>query len=164
MDPTWYEHGGKSTINSYKDFESEDKLTHLNFFEAMHDYHVDENNNLYIHAGFSSMYGPAHEKYSSNFSWDRTLWETAVSMDKHLKKNSELYPKRLLLFKEIFIGHTPTLNYKITAPMNMANVWNVDTGAAFTGCLSILDLESKTIWQSDEIRAFYPGEKGRNRD
>ncbi|MFM2393678.1 MAG: Phosphoprotein phosphatase [Bacteroidota bacterium] len=164
IDPTWYKHGGESTINSYEKYSTKDKLVHLNFFEVMRDYYVDDENRLFIHAGFSSMHGPSQERYSTNFSWDRTLWETAVSMDKHLKKNSELYPKRLLLFKEIFIGHTLTLNYKITVPMNKANVWNVDTGAAFTGCLSILDIESKSFWQSDEVRNFYPGERGRNRD
>jgi serine/threonine protein phosphatase 1 len=156
----WLSSGGKSTIESYSNFF--DKIIHLNFFERMKDYHIDDSNNLFIHAGFSSMHGPSRELYSSNFSWDRTLWETAVAMDKHLKKNSELFPKRLLLFNEIYIGHTPTLNYKIEIPMNKANVWNIDTGAAFTGKLSILDIHSKEFWQSDPLTQLYPTEKGRN--
>jgi serine/threonine protein phosphatase 1 len=83
-------------------------------------------------------------------------------MDKHLKKHSELFPKRLLLFNEIYIGHTPTLNYKITTPMHKANVWNIDTGAAFTGKLSILNIETKEFWQSDPVMNLYPNENGRN--
>lgn len=84
-------------------------------------------------------------------------------MDKHLKRHSELYPKRLKLFQEIYIGHTPTLNYNIEDPMNKANVWNVDTGAAFTGKLSCLDIETKEFWQSDKLQTLYPSEKGRNK-
>ena len=157
----WLFSGGQSTIESYKNLKF-DKLSHLNFFQRMKDYYIDENNKLFIHAGFSSMNGPSKEHYSTNFSWDRTLWETAVAMDKHLKKNSELFPKRLLLFNEIYIGHTPTLNYKIDTTMNKANVWNIDTGAAFTGKLSILDIDTKEFWQSDALTELYPNEKGRN--
>lgn len=158
----WIFHGGKSTIESYQNYSLEQINNHLNFFRKMKDYYIDSENNLFIHAGFSSMHGPSKEHYSSNFSWDRTLWETAVAMDKQLKKNSEFFPKRLLLFKEIYIGHTPTLIYKIETPMNKANIWNVDTGAAFTGKLSILDIHSKEYWQSDNLPSLYPNEKGRN--
>ncbi|CAM4001933.1 Phosphoprotein phosphatase [Flavobacterium branchiophilum] len=158
----WLFHGGKSTIESYQNYSLEQINNHLNFFRKMKDYYIDSENNLFIHAGFSSMHGPSKEHYSSNFSWDRTLWETAVAMDKQLKKNSEFFPKRLLLFKEIYIGHTPTLIYKIETPMNKANIWNVDTGAAFTGKLSILDIHSKEYWQSDNLPSLYPNEKGRN--
>lgn len=162
-DQTWLFHGGEATVVSYQGFTDEKKLNHLHFFEKMQDYYIDEANNLFIHAGFSSMHGPSKEHYSSNFSWDRTLWETAVSMDKHLKKNSELFPKRLLLFNEIYIGHTPTLYYNMSIPMNKANVWNIDTGAAFTGKLSLLDVDTKKFWQSDNVKDLYPNEKGRNR-
>lgn len=157
----WLFNGGKSTVESY-DNPNINKLEHLNFFEKMKNYHVDDSNRLFIHAGFSSMHGPSNEVYSTNYSWDRTLWETAVAMDKHLKKNSELYPKRLLLFNEIYIGHTPTINYKIQTPMHKANVWNIDTGAAFTGKLSCLDIATKEFWQSDALQALYPNERGRN--
>lgn len=108
------------------------------------------------------MHGPEKEVYASNYRWDRTLWETAVAMDKKLSKNSELYPKRLLLYKEIFIGHTPTLHLGIDKPVNKANVWNLDTGAAFTGALSIINVETKEFWQSDLLPNVYPNEKGRN--
>lgn len=160
---TWLQHGGKSTIESYEGFSNAEKQHHLQFFEEMRDYYVDEDNNLFIHAGFSSMHGPEREQYSSNYSWDRTLWEMALTMDKRIKKHSVLYPKRLLLFNEIYIGHTPTLNYNIDAPMQGCNVWNIDTGAAFTGRLTCLDADTKKFWQSDGLQELYPGEKGRNK-
>jgi serine/threonine protein phosphatase 1 len=163
INETWSFHGGQSTMLSYTKYNSEQKLQHLQFFERMKDYYVDETNNLFIHAGFSSMHGPSKEHYNTNYSWDRTLWEMAVAMDRHLEKYSELYPKRLLLFNEIYIGHTPTLIYNIEIPMKKANVWNIDTGAAFTGKLSILDIETKEFWQSEKLIDLYPNEKGRNK-
>ncbi len=158
----WLFNGGKSTVESYKDYLPEDLDLHLEFFQRMKNYHIDDQNRLFIHAGYASMHGPEREVYSSNYRWDRTLWETAVAMDKKLQKNSELYPKRLLLYNEIFIGHTPTIEIGIATPANKANIWNMDTGAAYTGSLSIMDIDSKEFWQSDPLPFLYPKEKGRN--
>lgn len=159
----WNIHGGASTMESYSKYSQAKKLIHLNFFEKQKDYHIDKENNLFIHAGFSSMHGPAQEHYSTNYSWDRTLWELAVAMDSRIEKDSRQYPKRLKLFKEIYIGHTPTLNYNEVKPMNRINVWNMDTGAAFTGPLSAMDINTKEIWQSDSLQSLYPNQKGRNK-
>jgi serine/threonine protein phosphatase 1 len=43
-----------------------------------------------------------------------------------------------------------------------ANIWNVDTGAAFKGALTIMDIDSKQVWQSDVLPSLYPKEDGRN--
>jgi len=160
----WLFNGGKSTVESYKNYSLEELEGHLEFFQRMKNFHIDEKNRLFIHAGYSSMHGPEKEVYSSNYHWDRTLWETAVSMDTKLEKSSELYPKRLLLYHEIFIGHTPTLYIGSKEPVNKANVWNLDTGAAFTGALTLLDIDTKEFWQSDPLPSLYPDEKGRNND
>ncbi len=160
----WLFNGGQSTVDSYSDYSLEELEAHLEFFQRMKNYYVDEQNRLFIHAGYSSMHGPENEMYSSNYRWDRTLWETAVAMDRKLSKNSELYPKRLLLYNEIFIGHTPTLHLGIKEPINKANVWNLDTGAAFSGSLTIMDVDTKEFWQSDPLPSLYPNEKGRNSD
>jgi serine/threonine protein phosphatase 1 len=159
----WFMHGGESTIKSYQNMDLSRKQKHLDFFINMKDYFVDQNNNLFIHAGFSSMHGPEKEHYRTNFSWDRTLWEMALTMDKRIKKDSLLYPKRLLLFNEIYIGHTPTLHYNVEIPMQGCNVWNIDTGSGFYGKLSCIDVELKKFWQSDVVQTFYPNEKGRNK-
>jgi serine/threonine protein phosphatase 1 len=163
-DRKWLLHGGQATVDSYAHIDNDKKLQHLNFLEQMPFYIIDDNNRLFIHAGFTSMHGPQNEFYNSNFSWDRTLWEMALTMDKRIKKDSVLFPKRLKLFKEIYIGHTPTLSYNIDIPMQGCNVWNLDTGAAFTGRLSMMDIDTKTFWQSKPVIKLYPGEKGRNKD
>ena len=159
---SWLIHGGQETVNSYQGFSKDDKLKHLNFFERMPLYHIDDKKRLFIHAGFTSMKGPELELHQSNYSWDRTLWEMSLVMDKRVKKHSKLYPKRLKLFNEIYIGHTPTLYYNFKYPMNAINVWNIDTGAAFTGKLSLMDVDTKAFWQSDPLPELYPNEKGRN--
>ncbi|MDQ8749289.1 metallophosphatase [Elizabethkingia miricola] len=158
----WLLNGGVATMESYADYSDEKIDKHLKFFGKMHNYYIDEQNRLFIHAGYSSMHGPEKEMHSSNYRWDRTLWETAVALDTRIEKDSLQYPKRLLLFSEIFIGHTPTLHLGVTYPLNKANIWNVDTGAAFTGAVSIMDIDTKEFWQSELLPDLYPDERGRN--
>lgn len=160
---TWLLHGGQLTVDSYKLVSEETKVKHLNFFETMPFYHVSEENNLFIHAGFTSMHGPHKEFHTSNYNWDRTLWEMAMVMDSSIKKDSVLFPKRLAIFNEIYIGHTPTTHFGSDKPMQGCNVWNIDTGAAFNGKLSCIDLDTKEVFQSDEVQSLYPTEKGRNK-
>lgn len=162
-DKTWLFNGGESTISSYAKISAARKDIHLAFFNHLYNYYIDDQNRLFIHAGFSSMHGPAYEHYQSNYSWDRTLWEMALTMDNRIERDSVLFPKRLLLFKEIYIGHTPTLRYGVDVPMQACNVWNIDTGAAFTGKLSALNIDTREVFQSDPVPSLYPGEKGRNK-
>ncbi|MBN8688729.1 MAG: serine/threonine protein phosphatase [Chitinophagales bacterium] len=162
-DSRWLPHGGMETIRSYDGYSKEVKHRHLLFIERMNYFETDEKNRLFIHAGFTSMHGPSAEFHSSNFSWDRTLWEMALTLDKSIPLDSPYYPKRLRLFREIYIGHTPTFYYDRDTPMNGANVWNLDTGAAFKGKLSIMDIDTKEYWQSDRVTDLYPGEQGRNK-
>ena len=139
----WFRHGGKETIESYHGFSKEEKLAHLDFFELMPLYYLDDENRLFLHAGFTSMHGVKRETHRETFYFDRTLWEMALTMDSRIKKDSELYPNRLKHYKEIYIGHTPTINFGRVEPMNAINVWNIDTGAAFIGRLSAIDIDKK---------------------
>lgn len=161
-DAVWLNHGGEGTVKSYSGFSNEEKETHLNFFEQMKLYHLDAKNRLFIHAGFTSMHGVEKEASEKTFYFDRTLWEMALTMDKRIEKNSELYPKRLMHYNEIYIGHTPTINFNSYEPMNAVNVWDVDTGAAFYGKLSAIDIDSKQVYQTEKLMELYPNEKGRN--
>ena len=162
-DRDWLFHGGRVTVESYAGTGPEKRLRHLLFFERMYPYYEDEHRRLFIHAGFASLRGPANEHFPSNYFWDRTLWEMALVADSRISTKSVFYPKRLLLYDEIFIGHTPTTNYDIDTPMHKCNVWNVDTGAAFLGRITVMDVDSKRYWQSDVVQELYPDEKGRNK-
>ncbi|MGC6429948.1 MAG: metallophosphoesterase family protein [Jejuia sp.] len=163
VNQTWYMHGGKETMESYEGFTDKDKSKHLSFFENLIMYHIDDNNRLFLHAGFTSMHGVKKEVFLTTLYFDRTLWEMALTMDKRIQKNSELYPKRLKHYNEIYIGHTPTINYGKYEPMNAINVWNIDTGAAFFGKLSAVNIDTKEVFQSDVVKDLYPDEKGRNK-
>lgn len=160
--PMWLAHGGHSSKESYASLSEEEIAIHIQFFEALQNYHIDEKNRLFLHAGFTSEMGPQHEYYPNVVYWDRTLWEMVCTMDKNITPDSPQYPNRLKLFNEIYIGHTPVTRIGYTNPVNFANVWNVDTGAAFKGPLSIMDVDTKKIWQSDPVWTLYPDEKGRN--
>ncbi|SDW16852.1 metallophosphoesterase family protein [Flavobacterium degerlachei] len=160
--PLWYKHGGEATVMAYEEVDSRRKKLHIDFLESLQDYHLDEKNRLFVHAGFTNMNGVAYEFYPKLFYWDRTLWETALALDRSIKPNDLLYPKRLTLYDEIYIGHTPVTRIGKTVPVQMACVWNVDTGAAFKGPLTIMDINTKEFWQSEPLNALYFDEKGRN--
>lgn len=163
VDPVWFMHGGKETLESYASFSADEKKQHLIFFENMPMYFLDDDNRLFLHAGFTSMHGVEKETYTHKFCTDRTLWEMALAMDNKIEKAHSSYPKRLMHYNEIYIGHTPTTNYGKTVPMNAINIWNVDTGAAFKGRITAMDIDTKAFFQSDELPTLYPNEKGRNK-
>ena len=108
------------------------------------------------------MNGVSQEFFPKLMYWDRTLWEVALCLDETMDKNSPLYPKRLKIYSEIFIGHTPVSKTEKVAPLCKNSVWNLDTGAAFLGVLTIMDCASKTYWQSELVSELYPNEIGRN--
>jgi serine/threonine protein phosphatase 1 len=160
--PKWLQHGGKSTIESYKKVSKTHKKIHADFIEHLPHYHTDDSNRLFVHAGFANLHGPDYEYYENTVYWDRTLWEMALATDPNLTKNDPKYPVRLKLFKEIYIGHTPTNRFGKHIPMQAQNVYNIDTAAAYKGPLTIFDVDSKEYWQSTPVHELYPGENGRN--
>lgn len=160
--PTWLLHGGRATLTSYAQVNEIETATHQAFLARLKPYYIDADNRLFVHAGFTNMKGVTAEFFQEYLSWDRTLWEMALALDPNLPVESDYYPKRLKCYSEIFIGHTPVTNYGFTTPQHRANVWNIDTGAAFTGKITVMDLETKHFWQSDCVADLYPNEKGRN--
>lgn len=162
LNDQWLQHGGQSSIDAYRQFSEEEKQAHIKFFEQMVNYYIDKENRLFVHAGFTNQRGPENEYTPTPFYWDRTLWEMAMCLDPNLKPGDKNYPKRLELFNKIFIGHTPVTRIGEEKPVNFANVYNVDTGAAFMGKLSMMDVNSLEVVQSDPVHELYPEESGRN--
>lgn len=161
--PVWLQHGGAATLASYEKVNDETIDKHMAFYQNLENYHLDTENRLFLHAGFTNLKGVAYEYFPKIFYWDRTLWEMATSMDKELVKEDARYPKRLKHYKEIYIGHTPISKTEAdVVPQNAGNVWNIDTGAAFKGPLSVMDINTKEVWQSDPVYKLYPNDKGRN--
>jgi serine/threonine protein phosphatase 1 len=162
VEEMWFKHGGEATVLAYSKVSEATKKTHIAFLKSLQNYFLDEQNRLFIHAGFTNTNGVAYEYFPKVFYWDRTLWEMALALNTNLQKTSLFYPKRLTLYKEIYIGHTPVTRIDQTIPIQKACVWNVDTGAAFKGPLTIMDVDTKEFWQSEPLDKLYFNEKGRN--
>lgn len=160
----WLQHGGQVTYDSFnKWFETnpEMKSKVYKFLDSTLKFYQDEQNRVFLHAGFTSNKGIGNEKYVEAYWWDRDLWENAFNHDIHdLEEENE----KLKFHKEIYIGHNPTIRYGQDSPINVLNVWNMDTGAAFDGRVSCMDIDKKEIFSSDLVRTLYPNEKGRNQD
>ncbi|NHM02302.1 metallophosphoesterase family protein [Flavobacterium difficile] len=158
----WFKHGGKATVDAYLKVSEEVKQTHIQFLKSLQNYYLDAENRLFLHAGFTNLHGVDFEYFPKLLYWDRTLWEVALCLDEKMDTNSELYPKRLKIYSEIYIGHTPISKTEKVAPLLKNSVWNLDTGAAFNGALTIMDISTKEYWQSDVVRDLYPNEAGRS--
>lgn len=158
----WLMHGGQSSVNAYNKLDKTTQQSHIQFLENLVNYYIDNENRLFVHAGFTNLGGPELEFYPNTVYWDRSLWEMVVAMEPHMDINDVRYPNRLKIFKEIYLGHTPTTRLGAFVPLEFYHVWNIDTGAAFKGCLSIMNTTTKEYWQSTPLHQLYPKESGRN--
>jgi len=135
--------------------------THIEFFNKMHLKYIDDKNRLFVHGGFNR-----HENISGQSEqvliWDRDLWMAAMSCESVKRGNTNVKFNMKDNFKEVFIGHTTTMIWKKDTPMQAMNIHNLDTGAGFKGKLTIMDINTKEYFQSDEASGLYPGYKGRN--
>ena len=160
--PNWLKHGGRSALRAYQPVSGALRDRHADFIEhELVDFHQDEQQRLFVHAGFTHIRGFQQEYFKPMLYWDRSLWETALSIDPALKREDARYPSRLKLYPEVFIGHTPTIHVGSKKPLQAACVWNLDTGAGFTGPITLMDVDSKQYWQSDDVHTLYPGEEPR---
>lgn len=143
----WLDQGGRATCNSYVDGVPE---SHLNFFRNSRPYFVD-NNRLFVHAGILPGQ-KAEDCTDSILYWDRSLVRLAMDLEK------KQTPRQLTVYDEVFVGHTPIGTHK---PTKFCEVWMVDTGAAWSGELSIMDVDTKEWFTSDVVGGLYPGIRGR---
>jgi len=155
-DPVWLGNDGRSTLKSYENYSQSDKEKHLDFLRNLRNFYVDEGQNLFVHAGFTSQRGPDNELHGEYLFNDRTLLETAMIFRGSGHFQTDHFPMRLSLFNEIFIGHTPTLKFGYSEPIHAANVWAVDTGIKKNGKLSAIQVKTKQFWQSDLGSDLYP--------
>lgn len=125
-------------------------------------YIIDEDNNLFIHGGFNRHLMLAQQP-KHVFWWDRDLWNSALSWKSMTKGMLEEKPKFKMVedFKEVFIGHTSTQFWDEDTPMNAANIWNIDTGGGWWGKVTLMNVDTKEFYQSDNGKELYPNFKGR---
>jgi serine/threonine protein phosphatase 1 len=143
----WLDQGGRATCESYKDGIPP---SHLRLFKDARDYYID-NNRLFVHAGILAGH-TAEECSTQILFWDRSLVRTAVN----LEKRNEAH--QLTPYTEVYVGHTPI---SFPHPKKYCEVWMVDTGAAWSGVLSIMNIDTKEYFTSDIVKELYKGIKGR---
>lgn len=152
----WLTQGGSDTIVSYREGVP---LTHFELLRQAKYYHL-EGNKIFVHGGFDHK-RPLEEQDPEDFLWDRSLIDFALT-------NCEA-GTRLGGYDEIYVGHTPTISLHVSAsgrsalksnvlegqttrPLQVCNVWMMDTGAGWSGGkLSMMDIDTKDVWQSDAI-------------
>lgn len=132
--------------------------SHIELFNRQKLYHIDHKNRMFVHGGFDRTQYIDYLEHADpvDFYWNRSLWNEAKSCrdDEKLKTANEFY--------EIFIGHTATEREdKTCKPMYFNGVWNLDQGAGWSGKLTIMNVDTKEYWQSDNVQELYKDEKGR---
>jgi serine/threonine protein phosphatase 1 len=147
----WLRQGGNQTINSYG---GEIPHEHVEFLKnARLFYKV--NNKVFTHGGFL-LYEELEYQVKETFIWDRSLLQTALSL---YYSESE---RNITGYDEVYLGHTPTINYGIKKPKKICEIYMMDTGAGWPGgVLSIMDIDTKEYFTSEQVDRLYPGIKGR---
>lgn len=154
VDWHWYTIGGRQTLASLGievevvgetiNIRSALDPKILKFLNALQYYHIDQNDNVYIHAGWVDprLRLKESESYRTqnirDFMWDRPFW-------------SEASGRHANAHHAVFIGHTWGLEH----PLKRKNIWNLDSGAGFEGKLTIMNVATEEYWQSDLSQELY---------
>lgn len=145
----WYTQGGQATMQSYPDGIP---TAHITLFEKAVPYYLHDKK-LFVHAGIDPL-RPLTDQTTDIFFWDRSLARMALEF--HAKN----IQGKLTTFKEVYLGHTPI---PFTQPLHWGDVILMDTGAGWSGVLSMMNVDTKEVFTSDVVPSLYPGVVGRVR-
>ena len=145
----WTRQGGAATISSYTSEHNSVYIpeSHLDLMVNAPYYYIDNKNRVFVHGGFD-WHKPVEEETIDNLMWDRDLY--FFMKRQHSSKSYKKYS----LYDEIYIGHTQTNSLK---PDMYCNLINMDTGAGWNGCVSIMNVDTKEYWSSDVATRLYDG-------
>jgi serine/threonine protein phosphatase 1 len=136
--------------------------SHKKFFIDRPFYYVDEQNRLFVHGGINRHYEIDNDLFNDGETvliWDRDFWQSALgyeAMSKGKGFDKERYPFKIKDgFKEVYLGHSSTLMWDTDYPMRAGNVYNLDTGAGFKGRLSVMNVDTKQVYQSKKGEEYY---------
>jgi len=146
----WTEQGGQATIDAY--VRRGDLIAkHRDEFWSKGVYrYLDSRNRLFVHGGVDPSISLEKNK-PRYLMWDRALAMRAVN-----KKTVQPWRK----WDEIYIGHTSVHSIS-PQPINHEHVWLMDTGGGWEGVLSMMNVDTKELYQSDLVADLYPNVKGR---
>jgi len=143
----WTSQGGNQTIASYGGGPM--PKAHIDFLKNGQLW-IEIKDKIFVHGGFNPDISLSNHN-AQTLVWDRTLFDAAWKMQ---SIGNEC---KLGSYKDIFVGHTTTELYNTLKPIHACNVWNIDTGAGWSGRLTIMDVATKEYWQSDLTQDLYGG-------
>lgn len=129
LDHTWYFQGGKWTLQSYCEGVPD---SHFELLKNAKLYHKVDNT-IFVHGGFDT-FCDFEMNNKIHFIWDRSLLMNGY-------ENS---------FDKVFVGHATVSEVKF-----MGNIIGIDTGAGHGMKLTIMDIETHEIYQSDLTKDLY---------
>jgi len=144
----WTSQGGDRTMASYNGGPM--PQAHIDFLKNGQLW-IERDGQIFVHGGFNPDISLSSHGTQA-LVWDRELLDIAWKKHMHGQKC------KLGRYKDIFIGHTTTELYNTLEPIHTCNIWNIDTGAGWSGKLTIIDVDSKKYWQSDLTPDIYGGE------
>jgi serine/threonine protein phosphatase 1 len=149
IEDVWFSQGGEATVRSYTDGVPP---THIQFFQRALPYFLRDNK-IFVHAGFDPLKDIARQGLDV-FLWDRNLARAALDL------YYQQIDAKLTLYDEVYLGHTPI---PYPHPLRACEVWLMDTGAGWSGVLSMMNIETKEVFTSDPVPSLYPGVMGRTK-
>jgi len=143
----WTSQGGDRTIASYAGGPM--PKAHIDFLKKGQLW-IELKDQVFVHGGFNPDISLSSHSAQA-LVWDRTL------LDMALKMQSTGRGCKFSRYEDIFVGHTTTELYHSLEPIKACNVWDIDTGAGWSGKLTIMDVDTKEYWQSDLTPDLYGG-------
>jgi len=143
--PIWTNQGGDKTIVSYGGGPM--PSAHIDFFKSGKPWYK-QGKQVFVHGGFDPDI-PLPKNNLQFLVWDRTLLDMACR--RQFAADGYSFGN----YEDIFVGHTTTELYNTLEPVHVCNVWDIDTGAGWSGKLTIMDVNTKRYWQSDLTTELY---------
>lgn len=144
----WVSQGGRATMQSFGNDPDKVPASNYNFLRNCK-YIWVEKNCLFVHAGINLK----KNLYDQNS--ETCLWDRKMVFDCY-KQICRFSGTRFGDWDKIYVGHTPTQNFGTSGPLQMGNLILMDTGAGHGETLSMMDIDSGQVFQSDRTQDLYP--------
>jgi serine/threonine protein phosphatase 1 len=146
----WISQGGKATIESYK---CAIPARHIKLLQTAR-YYFELENRIFVHGGFNPGID-IRQQNQETFIWDRSLLYSAIKMHGD-------GAEKMTEYDEIYVGHTPTINFGTTEPLKVCELYLMDTGAGWRGgVLTMMDIDTRETFVSERVDLLYPDYYGR---
>jgi len=135
----WLTQGGMNSFESYQR-NPELKSRHRDFLMSTPYFYIDFGNRLYVHGGIKPGANP-HDVSPTDLMWNRDLDYGP--------------PVTIPGFEKVFVGHSTTWKDS-EVPVLRGNVWCMDQGGGWEGKLSLMNVDTEEVFQSDKLSDIYP--------